>query len=87
MIKISKHTMGKMEVTVREHFPDDEESMNYIRKKVSEFEINQCRKHYSDEELETLLPEYQKILNMQAKGLSFEESVSQYIKEFEAQRA
>ena len=44
MKKVTKTKMGKMDVTITEHFPDDPKDMNKIRDTIAGFYVNQFRK-------------------------------------------
>lgn len=82
MKKVTKTKMGKMDVTIIEHFPDDPKDMNKIRDTLAGFYVNQFRKMYPEEVLDVAIPVYQRILDLQQLGNSYEDSEQQAIKEF-----
>lgn len=55
-MRVTKAMLGKREITVTEHFPDNEEDMNKIRDIIAEFHLNNLRKYYNDRQLEVILP-------------------------------
>lgn len=83
MIKVTKRKMGRLNVTVKEHFPDDPEDMNKIRDAITEFYISEFRKMYPEEVLDIAIPVYQRALDLGREGHSYEESKSRAIKEYE----
>lgn len=87
MVKVTKKKMGKLQVTIREYFPDDPKDMDTIKDTLTEFTINQFRKMYPEEVLEVAIPAYQNVKKLQETGLTFEESKKQVIKKLNTQSA
>lgn len=82
MKKVTKTKLGKRDITITEYFPDDPKDMNKIRDTLAEFYVNQFRKMYPEEVLDIAIPVYQRILDLQKLGNSYEDSEQQAIKEF-----
>lgn len=82
MKKVTKTKMGKMDVTITEHFPDDPKDMNKIRDILAGFYVNQFRKMYPEEVLDIAIPVYQRILDLEGLGNSYEDSKQQAIEEY-----
>ena len=82
MKKVTKRKMGKMNITIIEHFPDDPKDMNKIKDTLAEFYVSEFRKMYPEEVLDIAIPVYQRILNFQELGNSYIDSKQQAIKEF-----
>lgn len=77
MIKVEKVKMGKMDVTITSHLPDD---MTHIYKAIEDFHLQLLRERFSDEEIEFYAPHYNCILQIQNKnGISYKEGVKIYI--------
>lgn len=83
MVKVSKVKMGKREITVTEHFPDDPEDMNFIRETLARFTIDTLRTKFSEESLNIAIPIYERMKELQSEGYSYEESKEKAKKEFE----
>lgn len=82
MEKVTKRKMGKMNITITEHFPDDPADMDKIRDTLADFYVSEFRKMYPEEVLDVAIPFYQKVLDLQKKGHGYEESKQQVMKEF-----
>lgn len=82
MVKVSKVKMGKREITVREHFPDDPKDMDYIRECLARFIIDTLRKKFSEEALDIAIPIYERMKELQLEGYSYEESKVKAKKEY-----
>ncbi|MEG2246451.1 MAG: hypothetical protein RSC84_03285 [Peptostreptococcaceae bacterium] len=81
MKKITKRKMGKMNITITEHFPNDPADMDKIRDTLADFYVSEFRKMYPEEVLDVAIPFYQKVLDLQKKGYGYEESKQQVMKE------
>ena len=65
MEKVTKRKMGKLDITITEHFPDDDKNMDKIRDTLSDFYISEFRKMYPEEVLDVAIPFYQKVIDLQ----------------------
>ena len=83
MIKVTKRKMGKMNITIKEHFPDDPKDMNKIRDIITEVHLNEMRKLYSEEMLNILIPVSQRVLDLEELGYSSKDSEAQAIREYQ----
>lgn len=82
MEKVTKRKMGKMNITITEHFPDNPSDMEKIRDALADFYVSEFRRMYPEEVLDVAIPFYQKVLDLQKNGKGYEESKQQAIKEF-----
>ena len=82
MKRVTKRKMGKMDITITEHFPDDPKDMNRIGDILAEFYVSEFRKMYPEEVLDVAIPVYQRILDLQKSGNSYIDSKQQAIEEY-----
>lgn len=82
MVKVTKRKMGKLNITVTEHFSDDPKCMEKVKDTLAEFYVNEFRKMYPEEVLDVALPVFQRILDLQRLGFEYEESKKKSIDEF-----
>lgn len=64
----SKAMLGKREITVTQHFPEGQKTIDMIADKLAEFRLSYLRKFYTDDELSVLLPIFEPLV-LKAKEL------------------